>query len=135
LNTDCHSSKLIVRIGRRVDNRTPKSCGIAPSPKNKSWQQQFYHPISSNAGFAPAFSIAAGIGGASEFRICADVPAAACVTEFISVSGQCAARSALHSDLRLKRFSGVDAATEHLRAPMNSPNGSSGSRGFHSQPL
>ena len=42
-------------------------------------------------------------------------------TEFISVSGQCAARSALFSDLRLKRTSGVVAATEHLRAPMNGP--------------
>jgi len=40
---------------------------------------------------------------------------------FISVSGQCAARSALNSDMRIKRISGGVAATEHLRAPMNSP--------------
>jgi hypothetical protein len=43
--------------------------------------------------------------------------------EFISVSGQCAARSALNSDQRKsKRSSGGVAATEHLRAPMNSPS-------------
>jgi hypothetical protein len=42
---------------------------------------------------------------------------------FISVSGQCAARSALSSDMRIKRTSGGVAATEHLRAPMNSPTG------------
>ena len=42
---------------------------------------------------------------------------------FISVSGQCAARSALSSDQRnSKRSSGGVAATEHLRAPMNSPS-------------
>ncbi|MGH6610358.1 MAG: hypothetical protein ACRECQ_08885 [Burkholderiaceae bacterium] len=42
--------------------------------------------------------------------------------EFISVSGQCAARSAHFSDLRNhKRSSGGVAATEHLHAPMNSP--------------
>jgi len=45
------------------------------------------------------------------------------LTEFISVSGQCAARSALSSDMRIKRISGGAAATEHLRAPMNSPRG------------
>jgi hypothetical protein len=43
--------------------------------------------------------------------------------EFISVSGQCAAGSALSSDMRIKRISGGAAATEHLRAPMNSPTG------------
>jgi hypothetical protein len=44
--------------------------------------------------------------------------------EFISVSGQCAARSALSSDMRIfKRLSGGVAATEHLHAPMNSPRG------------
>lgn len=44
--------------------------------------------------------------------------------EFISVSGQCAARSAHFSDLRNhKRSSGGVAATEHLHAPMNSPTG------------
>jgi hypothetical protein len=65
------------------------------------------------------------------FRPLGRIRAEAGVTGFISVSGQCAARSALFSDLRLKRTSGFVAATEHLRAPMNSPNGPSGSRGFH----
>jgi hypothetical protein len=51
---------------------------------------------------------------------------------FISVSGQCAARSALFSDLRLKRISGVVAATEHLRAPMNGPNDPPDRAGFAS---
>jgi hypothetical protein len=52
------------------------------------------------------------------------VPRGARRAEFISVSGQCAARSALNSDMRKnKRISGGVAATEHLRAPMNSPTG------------
>lgn len=42
-------------------------------------------------------------------------------TEFISVSGFRADRSALCSDLRLKRISGAVAATGHPYAPMNSP--------------
>lgn len=56
-------------------------------------------------------------------------------TEFISVSGFRAERSALCSDLRLKRISGVVAATEHPYAPMNSPLflGFSGN-GFSSNP-
>ena len=55
------------------------------------------------------------------------LPGAACTrvmrpAEFISVSGDCAARSAHFSDLRIhKRSSGGVAATEHLHAPMNSP--------------
>jgi hypothetical protein len=88
-----------------------------------------------NAGSAPAFSFAAGAGSNSDHRVLATRPSQTRVTEFISVSGQCAARSALHSDLRLKRTSGVVAATEPLHAPMNSPNDPSGSRGFHCQPL
>ena len=65
-----------------------------------------------NAGPAPAFLL----------RAPARLPSAR-RAEFISVSGQCAARSALSSDLRIKRISGGVAATEHLRAPMNSPAG------------
>lgn len=62
-----------------------------------------------NAGLAPA-----------SFRAPAIRPALS--AEFISVSGQCAARSAHFSDLRNhKRSSGGVAATEHLHAPMNSP--------------
>jgi len=65
-----------------------------------------------NAGCHPAFSF-----GAPRLVLRARL------TEFISVSGQCAARSALSSDMRIKRISGGAAATEHLRAPMNSPRG------------
>lgn len=71
-------------------------------------------PDQQNAGFAPAFFSRAPLAT----RSCARR------AEFISVSGQCAARSAHYSDLRNhKRISGGVAATEHLRAPMNSPTG------------
>jgi hypothetical protein len=63
------------------------------------------------AGFAPAFSLrVAGVDARRARR-----------AEFISVSGQRTDRSALRSDLRLKRTSGLVAATEHPHAPMNSP--------------
>jgi hypothetical protein len=65
------------------------------------------------AGSLPAFSLRAPGPFAPRARR----------AEFISVSGQCAARSALSSDMRIKRISGGVAATEHLRAPMNSPTG------------
>jgi len=66
------------------------------------------------AGRAPAFS----------FGACLRQLRGARRAGFISVSGQCAARSAHFSDLRNhKRSSGGVAATEHLRAPMNSPIG------------
>ena len=51
---------------------------------------------------------------------------------FISVSGFRPERSALHSDLRLKRFSGSVAAPVLPHAPMNSPAASRA--GFPSQP-
>ncbi|MEP6608723.1 MAG: hypothetical protein ABJA83_08590, partial [Burkholderiaceae bacterium] len=67
-----------------------------------------------DAGFVPAFLLRASPKQQSGARR----------AEFISVSGQCAARSAHFSDLRNhKRSSGGVAATEHLRAPMNSPTG------------
>jgi hypothetical protein len=65
----------------------------------------------SNAGIVPAFFLRAPIFLRARRA------------GFISVSGQCAARSALNSDMRIKRTSGGVAATEHLRAPMNSPTG------------
>ena len=64
-----------------------------------------------DAGFIPAFLLRATAASATRARR----------AEFISVSGQCAARSAHYSDLRIKRISGGVAATEHLHAPMNSP--------------
>lgn len=77
----------------------------------------------SSAGSTPAFFSRAPLAVSSRARR----------AEFISVSGQCAARSAHFSDLRNhKRISGGVAATEHLHAPMNSPTGaaSSGTAGF-----
>jgi hypothetical protein len=70
-------------------------------------------PPTSSAGSPPAFFLRA------HYRLQPGARRA----EFISVSGQCAARSALNSDMRTKRISGGAAATEHLRAPMNSPTG------------
>ena len=68
-----------------------------------------------DAGYVPAFSLRARLPRLYRARR----------TQFISVSGQCAARSAHFSDLRKhKRISGGVAATEHLHAPMNSPTGS-----------
>jgi hypothetical protein len=70
-------------------------------------------------------------------RLCAVTPPAhrsspARCTEFISVSGLCPERSALFSDLRLKRTSGSAAAPELPHAPMNSP--AAFRAGFPSQP-
>lgn len=85
---------------------TSESCGIPSFLKTSDH---------SKAGFGPAFSSGALTGGVSSARR----------SEFISVSGDRAARSAHFSDLRKhKRTSGGVAATEHLHAPMNSPAGS-----------
>jgi len=89
------------------------SWGTVPAAKSTLSAKPF-GPISSlsNAGPVPAFFLRAHF-----------VQPGARRAEFISVSGQCAARSALSSDMRIKRISGGAAATEHLRAPMNSPTG------------
>jgi len=115
LNSDSHSKRSIVKDTRRIDNETQRSCGIVPSPKSEPAAAAKNPSLSSflNAGHAPAFSL----------RARRPVPVLLRGAEFISVSGQCAARSALSSDLRIKRISGGAAATEHLRAPMNSPAG------------
>jgi hypothetical protein len=113
LNSDSQTSKFIVKHNRRLDNRTLKSCGVAPSLKIGRTEQQFQRNHYTNAGLAPAFFL----------RVSSAVSRGARRAEFISVSGQCAARSALNSDMRIKRISGGAAATEHLRAPMNSPRG------------
>ena len=96
-------------------NETLPSCGLASSEKAglKTKQSQQLSPDQTDAGMLPAFFLRAPVVFASRARR----------AEFISVSGQCAARSALSSDLRIKRISGGAAATEHLRAPMNSPAG------------
>ena len=108
LNSDSHSQRCIV-IDTTQDE-TSRSCGSAPSPKRQRSNLSSSLPEFANAGPAPAFSLRA----ASASR-----PARRAV--FISVSGFRADRSALCSDQRLKRFSGLAAATVPPHAPMNSP--------------
>ena len=97
LITQPHSPRAPTQTGAK----TSRSCGSFSSVT-------LDHP---DAGFVPAFFLRAR-------------PIRARRAEFISVSGQCAARSAHFSDLRKhKRISGGVAATEHLHAPMNSPSG------------
>jgi len=102
LTTQPHSSRAPTQTGAK----TFRSCGSFSSVTLDH----------SDAGNVPAFFL----------RVRQPRAARARRAEFISVSGQCAARSAHFSDLRKhKRISGGVAATEHLHAPMNSPTGSS----------
>ena len=89
------------RVPLRIE--TSRSCAF----------RSFATPDSENAGFIPAFLLRTRPARLHRARR----------PEFISVSGQCAARSAHYSDLRIKRISGGVAATEHLHAPMNGPTG------------
>ena len=90
------------RVLLRIE--TSRSCAFS----------SFATPDSEDAGFVPAFLLRARPAPLHRVRR----------PEFISVSGQCAARSAHYSDLRKhKRISGGVAATEHLHAPMNGPTG------------
>jgi hypothetical protein len=101
LITQPHSSRAPTQTGAK----TSRSCGSFPSVI-------LDHP---DAGSVPASFVRARLPRLVRARR----------AEFISVSGQCAARSAHFSDLRKhKRISGGVAATEHLHAPMNSPTGS-----------
>jgi hypothetical protein len=101
LTTRPHSSRAPTQTGAK----TSRSCGSFSSAT-------LDHP---DAGYVPAFFLRARLPRSVRARR----------AEFISVSGQCAARSAHFSDLRKhKRISGGVAATEHLHAPMNSPTGS-----------
>jgi len=100
LITRPHSSRATTQTGAK----TSRSCGSFSSVT-------LDHP---DAGHVPAFFMRARLPRLVRARR----------AEFISVSGQCAARSAHFSDLRKhKRISGGVAATEHLHAPMNSPTG------------
>ena len=106
LTTQPHSSRAQTQSGAK----TSRSCARFSSTKASS-TQTLDHP---DAGHLPAFFLRAHPSRLSRARR----------AEFISVSGQCAARSAHFSDLRNhKRISGGVAATEHLHAPMNSPTG------------
>jgi hypothetical protein len=116
LTTDSHSRTLNAEDQAPKHSETPRSWGIVPAakPTLSAKLSKLVFPLP-NAGNHPAFFLRANFMQPVARR-----------AEFISVSGQCAARSALSSDMRIKRISGGVAATEHLRAPMNSPTG-----GFH----
>ena len=100
-----------------------------PIRSNKIRAQQIAPEHSEASGFHGIFSASVSYwspiqcaGRVPAFQRAQLVPVFARRAEFISVSGQCAARSAHFSDLRKhKRISGGVAATEHLHAPMNSP--------------
>ena len=135
LNADCHSSKFLVKRDRRLRFKATLSCGVAPSSKSASSPTALsvlkrVH-ASTNAGLAAgvffasfpssAVSFAASASTVASRSARASLRTAGSLTEFISVSGFRADRSALRSDLRLKRISGPAAATGHPYAPMNSP--------------
>jgi hypothetical protein len=156
LNSDSRPQHFIVKSNRRLASRTLRFCGVVPSPESASAQdqsetakgaQRVLHTDCS-AGFSPAFPFLHRSSAASRSKLdLLPFPTAlagraqarglalptARGTEFISVSGLCPERSALHSDLRLKRFSGSVAAPELPHAPMNSPDASRA--GFPSQSL
>ena len=117
LTTDSHSRRVNAEDHAPKQNETPMSWGIVPAAKpTLSCNKPFLLVVPlPNAGPVPAFFLRARSVSRPRARR----------AEFISVSGQCAARSALNSDMRTKRISGGVAATEHLRAPMNSPTGGS----------
>ena len=116
LTTDSHSRPVNAEDHAPKQNKTPMSWGLVPAAKSTlscAKLSKLPAPLQ-NAGHVPAFFLRAHFMHPGARR-----------AEFISVSGQCAARSALSSDMRIKRISGGVAATEHLRAPMNSPTGGS----------
>jgi hypothetical protein len=117
LTTDSHSRRVHAEDQAPKHNETPMSWGIVTVAKSVCSYTKRPALAASllNAGLAPAFFLRAPLSALPGARR----------AEFISVSGQCAARSALSSDMRIKRISGGVAATEHLRAPMNSPTGGS----------
>jgi hypothetical protein len=121
LTNDSHSRQASAEDHAPKQIETPPSCGLVPAAKSVLRTASLSSLTSyQNAGPVPAFLL----------RV---QPLRTRRTGFISVSGQCAARSALSSDMRTKRISGGVAATEHLRAPMNSPTaGSCRAAGFPS---
>lgn len=117
LNSDSQSSSPKVTHQGRHSSKTLRSCGPAPASEIQRFAASPSRPACfvflRNAGSVPAFAFA---------RSSPPPRLLARGTEFISVSGRRAARSALRSDLRLKRTSGVEAATPQPHAPMNSPD-------------
>ena len=148
LNPDSRPTHFIVKLNRRLASRTLRFCGVVPSGKlpvgsltestataaKKSQRTRFLPDAGSVPAFcyAPPAAVSSARSGADLLRhrerharlsfARSDITVAARRTEFISVSGLCPERSALHSDLRLKRFSGSAAAPELPHAPMNSPD-------------
>ena len=138
LNSDSHRSLVIVKHSRRLSSRTFRSGGGASSAKfsrssaqaqRLSFAEYTGHMLARSArtarvtDFPSFFRIEPPVACAR--RVCPQTPVRLrCFTEFISVSGFCADRSALCSDLRLKRISGLAAATVLPCAPMNSPDAS-----------
>lgn len=128
LNSDSFSSSRIVKSSRRKNDKTIWSCGFASSLETVS--KTSYSPSGVATGFIANAGLGAGVflfrtshrvlSGRAMFRRAAAARGST-RTEFISVSGFRADRSALRSDLRLKRTSGPVAATGHPYAPMNSP--------------
>jgi hypothetical protein len=93
LTTDSHSRPVNAEDHAPKQIETPVSWGIVPVAKST-------------------------LSCAKHFVLAAPSPNAGPVPAFFL-----RARSALSSDMRIKRISGGVAATEHLRAPMNSPTG------------
>ncbi len=162
LNPDSRQQHFFVKHPRRLAVRTLRFCGSAPSeirpalaaPSTRSSAHRSLLRAGPPPSFpADALSARARAGVSSSARgatlLSPSSPrrifAGRCHAHaafpmgrslrrpaFISVSGFRPDRSALHSDLRLKRFSGSAAATVHPHAPMNSPAASGA--GFPSQP-
>ena len=140
LNPDSRPSRFIVEFSRRLASRTIRFCGLV-SPAGSQPRcaaqsavtgKQTPLNLQDSADLASAFAYArAPRLAAAPLAACVRQPARLCATEFISVSGYCPERSALHSDLRLKRSSGSAAAPELPHAPMNGPAASRA--GFPSQ--
>lgn len=133
LNSDSFSSSLLVNDKRRITYETTRSCGVAPTLKKVASRfrstLQTQQDFTNNAGLCagvfcfrhPEHSSARHLDAPQHRLIRARLPRPPMRTEFISVSGFRTDRSALRSDLRLKRISGPVAATGHPYAPMNSP--------------
>ena len=113
LSSDSHSRRETAEDHAPKQTKAPESWWSIPAAKRGLSEKLFQPSRSPNAGILPAFFL----------RASTLLQPGARRAGFISVSGQCAARSALSSDMRIKRISGGAAATEHLRAPMNSPTG------------
>lgn len=130
LNSDSFGSSHIVNGKRRKTYETSQSCGFAPALEIET--QTHRASLSDSFGFRTNAGLRAGVFvfrhwprasffGARPHRVADSRMARASMrTAFISVSGFRADRSALRSDLRLKRTSGLVAATGHPYAPMNS---------------